>query len=250
MFGWLFRRKRNGRVPRASDIDRETGPAQDPQDMASEWEEDVKAASQALKQSDVLDGVEHGDIERVRRGLNAGAQADVRFGPSADFMLEGRSALDVALFGDHLAIAQLLVEAGAPVNETDNEGHSLLYKAASEGDVSITLWLLERGADPNQYAVPIPGDYPADPYERPIYPALKHGHFEIAEALLAAGTNLEQTDDDGKTLLQHFQSLAQNTTEIIDAPDSDGFGVPTVIENDPDPAVLKAMEWLRSKGAA
>ncbi|CAG4988250.1 unnamed protein product [Colias eurytheme] len=61
----------------------------------------------------------------------------------------GGALLEAAARGDAGRIASLL-RAGAPVDETDENGCSALQRAAADGHVEVVKLLLEQGADPNK----------------------------------------------------------------------------------------------------
>ena len=60
-----------------------------------------------------------------------------------------RTALHVAVTNGQTALARLLCEYGAAVNDADMSGSSPLHMAAMHGDVATTRLLVERGADVN-----------------------------------------------------------------------------------------------------
>ena len=60
--------------------------------------------------------------------------------------------LHMACQQGHLAIAQMLVEAGAPVDARDSYGNTPLWKAVfafQEGEPRLLQFLLDAGADPD-----------------------------------------------------------------------------------------------------
>ncbi len=59
-------------------------------------------------------------------------------------------ALHAAAAGRHFAVVKLLVEAGAPVNTTQQEGWTPLQEAVQHADLEMTRYLLAHGADPKQ----------------------------------------------------------------------------------------------------
>ena len=62
----------------------------------------------------------------------------------------GQSVLGVALWTENrLEIAEQLLGGGANVNDTDNEGRTLLLQAISRRDVDSALFLLRNQADAN-----------------------------------------------------------------------------------------------------
>jgi len=62
----------------------------------------------------------------------------------------GQSVLGVALWtGNQLEIGELLLGGGADVNDTDNEGRTLLLQAIAAHNVDSALFLLQNQADAN-----------------------------------------------------------------------------------------------------
>ena len=59
-------------------------------------------------------------------------------------------ALHSAVAARSAPIVRMLLEAGAPVNEAQQDGWTPLHGAVHNGDVEIVRQLLERGADPRQ----------------------------------------------------------------------------------------------------
>jgi len=87
--------------------------------------------------------------------------------------------LEAAVTANHLRSAQLLLQAGAKAS-----GRSLLVKASWAGSTPLVNAMLEAGLrpelrkkDPNGWT--------------PLLAAISNRHWEVAEALLAAGAQLE-----------------------------------------------------------
>jgi len=57
--------------------------------------------------------------------------------------------LHSAAAGQHVQIARMLLEAGAPVNAAQQDGFTPLHAAAQNGQVDMVRLLLEHGADVN-----------------------------------------------------------------------------------------------------
>jgi len=56
--------------------------------------------------------------------------------------------LHSAVAGRSFEVVKLLVEAGAPINEPQQEGWRPLHEAANRGDLELAKYLLAHGADP------------------------------------------------------------------------------------------------------
>lgn len=72
------------------------------------------------------------------------------------------------------------VDAGVPVNLTDDKGDSLIMLAACHGHTDVVQALLDRGADPGK---------PNDQGQVPIAGAALKGDAELVRVLLAAGAD-------------------------------------------------------------
>src|SRR5262245_37743273 len=86
-----------------------------------------------------------GDLEAVRYCLQRGVPVD----QSGTF---DKTPLLVTVEGTGnatIAIARLLLQAGADANARDDVGASSLMKAARDSSLELTKLLLEFGADPN-----------------------------------------------------------------------------------------------------
>ena len=86
--------------------------------------------------------------------------------------------LHSAAAGDHLAVARLLVAAGADVNAPQLQGYRPLHAAAQNGNAELVELLLAAGADPN--ARNDAGQSPADL-------AAAAGHEDLAARLRPLG---------------------------------------------------------------
>lgn len=94
------------------------------------------------------------------------------------------SSIDAAIEGNHLEIAQSLVERGADMEVLFYEGCNALMVAIEEGKTEGAILLLALGANPN--AVSEFG-------WSPLCFAAKAGNIKIAEALLQKGANINFT---------------------------------------------------------
>ncbi|XP_066837759.1 ankyrin repeat and SOCS box protein 11 isoform X3 [Anser cygnoides] len=101
------------------------------------------------------------------------------------------SALHEACLGGHVACAKLLLENGAQVNAATIDGITPLFNACCSGSVACVNMLLEFGAKPQL------GNHLASP----IHEAVKRGHRECMEVLLAHKVDIDQED------LQHGTPL-------------------------------------------
>ncbi|XP_075450218.1 ankyrin repeat and SOCS box protein 11 isoform X1 [Ascaphus truei] len=98
--------------------------------------------------------------------------------------LDRVSPLHEACLGGHVACAKALLEYGAHVNVVTIDGLTPLYNACSSGSVACVGILLEHRADPEletQLAFP-------------LHEAVRRGHRECAEILIAHGLDIDKED--------------------------------------------------------
>jgi ankyrin repeat protein len=112
------------------------------------------------------------------------------------------AALAKAAGDGDLAAVQRLVAAGANITARDRYGRPALTAAIAGDHTDVALFLLERGADPNA----------ADKVKWPPLSWaglrsgwVKHQNVKLAEALLAAGADVNGRNKDGYTVL-HWAS--------------------------------------------
>uniref|UniRef100_A0ABM5FYH3 Ankyrin repeat and SOCS box protein 11 n=1 Tax=Pogona vitticeps TaxID=103695 RepID=A0ABM5FYH3_9SAUR len=91
------------------------------------------------------------------------------------------SALHEACLGGHVACAKVLLEHGARVNAATVDGITPLFNACCSGSAACVNMLLEHGARPQIE------NYSASP----IHEAVKRGHRECMEILLANGVDMD-----------------------------------------------------------
>lgn len=86
---------------------------------------------------------------------------------------------DLARYGDAGTLARYL-DAGAPVNLTNDKGNTLLMLAAYNGHLQAVVELLMRGADP---------DRPNDRSQTPLSGAVFKNQIDIVDLLLKHGAD-------------------------------------------------------------
>jgi len=86
---------------------------------------------------------------------------------------------DAARGGDSTLLLQA-IDAGLPVNLTNDKGNTLLMLAAYSGHFELTRALLSKGADPNRVN---------DNGQSPLAGAVFKGEDEVVRALIAGGAD-------------------------------------------------------------
>ena len=109
------------------------------------------------------------------------------FGPlcNCNFFL-GKTPLALAMSEELHDIANLLLQSGANVNVTDNEGNTLLHSALQDGNQSAALFLLNNGADINLQT---------KANETCIELAIKKNLAPVVESLCKLGADLSTSSD-------------------------------------------------------
>ena len=93
----------------------------------------------------------------------------------------------------HVEAANVLLAAGARVDQTDTAGLTPVYAASQMGHAGVVNVLIAAGATV---------DHPnRDDGTTPLFIASQDGHVEVAKVLLAAGASVEWAMPDGWTAL-------------------------------------------------
>ncbi len=96
--------------------------------------------------------------------------------------LDGTTALHWAAYHDDVAVAELLVKAGADAKAANQYGVTPLSLACTNGSAAMVSLLLKAGADPNST---LPGG------ETTLMTASRTGKADAVRALLAAGAKVD-----------------------------------------------------------
>ena len=155
-------------------------------------------AAAAGTDTPLLDAVKNRDTTAVQALVSQ--QVDVN-GPQAD----GATALHWAAHLDDVAIADLLIGAGARVNAANDYGVVPLALACTNGNVAMVDRLLRAGADPNA----------GDEHEAtPLMFAARTGRVDVVEALLASDADVNAVDTaHGQTAL--MWAASEGHTDVL-----------------------------------
>lgn len=125
----------------------------------------------------LMAAAKHGAAAAVATLLEIGAD------PSAENHTESRAITDAST----IECVKLLMEAGEDINHIGGDGYHLLKSATEDNNIGFVRALLDLGAKVD--ATSTGGTA--------LHTALGNDHLDIAEALIAAGFDINQQDVDG-----------------------------------------------------
>ena len=179
--------------------------------LASHWEQ-VEIARQLISAgADVNATDDHGvsPLERAAQNANTnlvGVLIEAGANPNAA-LTSGLTPLMVAARTGNLDVVRLLLDNGADVNAVAIETQSTaLMWAVAETHKDIVRLLLARSADPRQSTIK---------GFTPLMYAAQNGDIEIAEALLAAGVDLNERSNDDTHVLPFAIVSNQDTFALF-----------------------------------
>jgi len=143
----------------------------------------------------IHDAVEKGNVEAVKRYLNAGGDLEAKGGGGKRTPLHG-----AAMFG-RKEIAELLIAKGADVNAKNYGEWTPLHLAAGEGHKEVAELLIASGVDVNAKA---------DGELTPLHFAADKGHKEVVELLIAKGADVNFKHMMGQTPLDMASGKTAN----------------------------------------
>jgi len=118
---------------------------------------------------------------------------------------EGRTALILACSENITDVALRLIALGADVNIQDGRGWSALMRVSHRRNLKVVQALLKAGADANAFD-------DRDKKHSLSWACLEKHAFDVAQALLADGANINHADKDGCTALMEAVTLAEMDT--------------------------------------
>ncbi len=133
-----------------------------------------------------------GDLSRV--------QSLIENGKAQETFEQGLTLLHAAAAGGHTAIVELLLTNGLDVYSETQSGYTALHHAAAGNHREVAELLLAKGADVNaeenwngwSYTTPsylLPDVHPEPANQTPLHWAIREGHKDMIEWLLARGAN-------------------------------------------------------------
>lgn len=146
---------------------------------------------------------QEGNLELVKKFVQFGANLECQ-------AIDNRaSPLDRAAFNGHLDVVAYLLEKGAVVDQTRNDGSTPLWNASQNGHTAVIELLLKFGANLNK----------ARSYDgtSPVYMAALKGHTDTVEFLLKNGAdpNLARTDTGSTPLFFAAQKGFKKVVELL-----------------------------------
>jgi uncharacterized protein len=143
------------------------------------------AALACAAESPVADAAKKGDRAGVQSLIAAHSDVNV---PQVD----GTTALHWAAYLDDVALAKILLDAGAKPGAVNRYGMTVLAQACTNGDAPMVELLLDHGADANQA---LPGG------ETPLMTASRTGNAAAVHVLLAKGAQVDAKEARGQTAI-------------------------------------------------
>lgn len=145
----------------------------------------LQALLEAEPELDIFEAAAVGDSARVSELVEASDLVDA-------WSVDGFTALHLAAFFGHPAVAELLLAAGAEADVPARNPMKVtpLHSASASGRADIARALVERGADVNARQE---GGF------TPLHAAGQNGDQELAELLLTNGADPTMATNDGKT---------------------------------------------------
>ncbi|KAH8125519.1 ankyrin repeat-containing domain protein [Trichoderma asperelloides] len=117
---------------------------------------------------------------------------------------DGDRPLHFAVQKREADITRLLLHQGANIEAKDSYGETPLHITASEGDVDLARLLLDQGADVNANN---------KGYRTPLQLAAESGHVDMARLLLDRGASINAWDENGNTALS--LALREGRQDIV-----------------------------------
>ncbi|MHC4540282.1 MAG: ankyrin repeat domain-containing protein [Planctomycetota bacterium] len=158
-----------------------------------------------LGQTDMFDlMVAHGatvstDLMSAYKGDLSGVQSLIENGKAQETFERGLTLLHAAAAGGHTAIVELLLTNGLDVHSETQARYTALHHAAAGNHREVAELLLAKGADVDaetaidwSYTTPsylLPDVHPEPANQTPLHWAIREGHKDMIEWLLARGAN-------------------------------------------------------------
>ncbi|MGV3526343.1 MAG: ankyrin repeat domain-containing protein [Candidatus Sericytochromatia bacterium] len=184
----------------------------------------------------LIQGALGGNAAAIGQALDQGADLEVRH---TDRDL---TPLMLAIYRDHAAAVDFLLERGANPNARNGRGHTPLMMAAAGGQTALVERLLKAGAEL---------DAEEEIGNTALLWAAYWGHLEVLRLLIEAGASLRIQNDDGNNalLLAAQGGLSQQSRQLVKAAPrvaASGRQLPPVFN---DAGETDLIRYLLDKGA-
>ena len=126
-----------------------------------------------------------GQVAIAKMLLDAGADKNAKDS-------DNQTPLQIAAFNGELEIVKMMLDAGADVNTHDDQGRSALHDASEEGRTAIVKLLLDAGGLVNERD---------NNDDTPLHHSVRNGRVETVKLLLDAGADVNAKDSDGDSIL-------------------------------------------------
>lgn len=128
-----------------------------------------------------VDAARNGDARAVAQALEQGMDPNTREG--------SHPVLTLAAFGGHIAVARLLVAAGAELDAYDSAFKTALHVAVGRRDFRLAEMLLDAGANINAQRNP---GYSSNPLHDAVVLDIREGGCERTAFLLRRGADVSR----------------------------------------------------------
>lgn len=142
-------------------------------------------------QKRLFEALKNNDTVEVSAAIKNGAKVNVDCKKMISIAIETCPALNYAIQQNNTAMMQLLVEAGADIND-EFAGLTMIGQAAWMGKTKAALWLIERGAK-----IEARGRLDRTALQNAAYA----NDIQIINTLLDRGANIEASNIDGTPLI-------------------------------------------------
>jgi ankyrin repeat protein len=168
--------------------------------IVSSTKQMIERAEKAKDANLFLKAIKKGDIERIRKLISQGADANAKDN-------RGMTPLHKAAYYGRRQIAEVLIAKGANVNETDTAGQTPLHIAANFGAKFVPELLLAKGADVNARD---------NSGNTALHEAAGVWHVDknVLEVLLAKGADVQARNEAGQTPLHRVSMIRRRDKRL------------------------------------
>ncbi len=145
------------------------------------------------------EAAKEGDLAKVNRLIEGGADVNVRTG-------NGATPLHFAADRGHIDVVELLISKGADINAETKRGFTPLHWAAISGHEDVAELLISKGVDIN--AESLTGF-------TPLHGAARSGNKDLVELLISNGANVNAKNFRETPMAWAGMAKATDTPEIL-----------------------------------